>query len=240
MNLRVFNGSPRGLKSNTRILLNHFEKGFLAAGEHRFDVTLLLRERKPQEWLRNTREADVVLLAFPLYADAMPAIVKEYLEAISPLRDDEVKPTLMFLVQSGFPEAAHSRFVARYLEKVCRRLKVTHGGTLVRGGVEGIQVMPTWMTKKALLPEISKARISGKVISCAVAVAARVCHFPGRSTRTPHPAKGHSTSTVSAKREAAGTANNPSPQRASTQTMSGLIQKRAGGSSADLAMIAER
>mgnify|MGYP002725826336 CR=1 FL=1 len=148
MNLRVFNGSPRGLKSNTKILLDHFGEGFLAAGEHQLDGTLLLRERKPQEWLRNTREADVVLLAFPLYADAMPAIVKEYLEAISPLRGESQKPTFMFLVQSGFPEAAHSRFVARYLEKVCRRLGVTHGGTLVRGGVEGIQVMPPWMTKK--------------------------------------------------------------------------------------------
>lgn len=148
MHLRVLNGSPRGLKSNTKLLLDNLVESFQATGEHRVDVTVLLRERKPQEWLRVTREADVVLLAFPLYADAMPGIVKEYIEAVSPLRNDARKPTFFFLVQSGFPEALHCRHVARYLKKVCRRLGAPHGGTLVRGGVEGIQVMPPWMTRK--------------------------------------------------------------------------------------------
>jgi hypothetical protein len=147
MRLHVFNGSPRGLKSNTRLMVDQMCAGISATGAHEVGVTYLLREHKPQEWLRLTRQAEVVLLAFPLYADAMPGVVKEYLEALVPLRQDGYKPTFIFLVQSGFPEAVHSRSVARYLEKLCRRLGAPHGGTLVRGGVEGIQVMPPWMTR---------------------------------------------------------------------------------------------
>ena len=35
-----------------------------------------------------------------------------------------------------------------YLEKLCKRLGCGYLGTVIRGGVEGIQVMPPSMTKK--------------------------------------------------------------------------------------------
>jgi hypothetical protein len=53
-----------------------------------------------------------------------------------------------FLVQSGFPEAHHSRFVEKYLEKLTARLGGNYLGTVVKGGVEGIQIKPPSMTKK--------------------------------------------------------------------------------------------
>jgi NAD(P)H-dependent FMN reductase len=148
MRLLVVNGSPRGLKSNTRLLLDRLVEGFEGEGGEALEVLYLLRQREPALWLERVRSAEAVLLAFPLYADAMPAVVKELIEALGELRKTEGGPPFYYLVQSGFPEAHHSRFVARYLEKLCRRLGVRHGGTLVRGGVEGIQVMPPSMTKK--------------------------------------------------------------------------------------------
>jgi hypothetical protein len=89
-----------------------------------------------------------VLLAFPLYTDCMPGLVKEFIEDLRPLCGSSGLPPAMFLVQSGFPEARHSRYVERYLEKLTRRLGCEYLGTMVRGGVEGIQVMPPVMTRK--------------------------------------------------------------------------------------------
>jgi hypothetical protein len=55
---------------------------------------------------------------------------------------------MAFLVQSGFPEAHHSRFVERYLEKLARRLGAGYAGTIVKGGCEPVRLMPDSMNKK--------------------------------------------------------------------------------------------
>ena len=55
-----------------------------------------------------------------------------------------------FIVQSGFPEAKHSRYIEKYLDKLARRLEVDYMGTAIKGGIEGIKIQPKWMTKKTM------------------------------------------------------------------------------------------
>jgi hypothetical protein len=97
-------------------------------------------------------EADVVLLGMPLYTDSMPGLVMTYIEALAPrvaaARAGGANPTLAFLVQSGFPEALHSRPLERYLEKLARRLNSPCAGTIVRGFGEALQAMPDKANKK--------------------------------------------------------------------------------------------
>jgi hypothetical protein len=91
--------------------------------------------------------AGVVLLGMPLYIFAMPALVKAWIEAIEPvvpIAPAAPRPTLAFLVQSGFPEPAHSRPLERYLEKLARRLGCPYAGTIVRGSGEAHQARPDW------------------------------------------------------------------------------------------------
>jgi hypothetical protein len=52
-----------------------------------------------------------------------------------------------FLVQSGFPEGLHSRYIERYLEKLAARLGSPYLGTIVKGNGEGTRVMPADMTR---------------------------------------------------------------------------------------------
>jgi NAD(P)H-dependent FMN reductase len=147
MRLTIFNGSPRGLKSNTSILLDHFSEGFAAQGDHTVESAYLVQIKRSEQHLEMFQKADHVLLAFPLYWDAMPAIVKSFIELLEPLCGRKGNPDMDFIVQSGFNEANHSRYVEKYLEKLCVRLGCAYTGTVVRGGAEGIQVMPDWMTK---------------------------------------------------------------------------------------------
>ncbi len=76
----------------------------------------------------------------------MPGIVKAFIESLAPFKDRPDNPPLGFLVQSGFPEAAHSRFVERYLQKLAQRLGSPYLGTIVKGGAEGTRIMPENMT----------------------------------------------------------------------------------------------
>jgi len=147
MKLVVFNGSPRGEKSNTRLLLERFLAGFGRTAGNEAEVHYLNRVRGQEAFREAFAAADAALLAFPLYTDAMPGLVKEFIETLAPLCGRQGNPALGFVVQSGFPEAAHSRAVERYCEKLTRRLGCRYLGTAVKGGVEGIQIMPPNMTR---------------------------------------------------------------------------------------------
>lgn len=145
MKLAVFNGSPRA-KSNTSILLDQLIKGYEQAGGESYTLSMLKKRKDLQEHLQSFMEADTILIAFPLYVDSMPGLVKYFLEEIDQL--DSHGKKLGFIVQSGFPEAKHSEYVARYLDKFTRRIGAESIGIVLRGGVEGIQIQPPSMTKK--------------------------------------------------------------------------------------------
>ncbi|MEA2076292.1 MAG: NAD(P)H-dependent oxidoreductase [Euryarchaeota archaeon] len=153
MKLTVFNGSPRGKGSNTKILLEHFINGFMTTDGNTYELAYLNRVKESDDFIKLFRDAEQVLLAFPLYTDAMPAIVKTFIELLEPLCDKEGNPDIGFIVQSGFPEAIHSRYVERYLEKLAGRLGCRYKGTVIRGmgeiiRGEAIGAVPGWMNKK--------------------------------------------------------------------------------------------
>jgi len=144
----VINGSPRGKNANTQILLENVLEGYTSiSGEE--PLWHFLNTKKGRGAAAECfAKADLILLGFPLYTDAMPGIVKEFIESLAPLVGREGNPKMAFLVQSGFPEAHHSRFVERYLEKLTRRMGTPYAGTIVKGGCEGVRMMPEKANRK--------------------------------------------------------------------------------------------
>ncbi len=147
MKLVIFNGSPRNKKSNSGILINHFLNGYKQLINNEVPVYNLANRKQLGEHIKAYQESEIVLLFFPLYTDCMPGIVKEFFEQIYN-QDINQPPKIGFIIQSGFPEAVHSIYIERYLQKLAKRLKIDYLGTVIKGGVEGIQMMPDWMTKK--------------------------------------------------------------------------------------------
>jgi hypothetical protein len=123
-------------------LLEHFLRGFEAMDGNHFELFYLRRVKEMKAFKAAFAGAESVLLAFPLYTDAMPGLVKGFIEELEPFCGREGNPAIGFLVQSGFPEAIHSRYVERYLEKLSARLGCQYVGTIVKGGAEGIQSRP--------------------------------------------------------------------------------------------------
>lgn len=159
MKLTVLNGSPRERKSNTAILLGHFAEGFLETAGNSIETIFLIQERPGfEKALSAFREEERILLAFPLYVDAMPGSVKDFIEALADLKGTRPNLTLMFLVQNGFPETSHNRPVARYLEKLTNRLGCRYGGAILKGGCEGLDVQPPFLVDKvfSLFREIGR------------------------------------------------------------------------------------
>ena len=147
--LALFNGSPRGRKGNTPLMLEQFAQGFAtAAGAERpVETYHLVRMKETDAMVQAFAGAECALLGMPLYTDAMPGVAKHFIEALEPLVGRPNNPPLGFLVQSGFPEGLHSRYLERYFEKLAARLGSPYLGTIVKGGGEGTRRMPPSMTE---------------------------------------------------------------------------------------------
>jgi NAD(P)H-dependent FMN reductase len=148
MRLTVFNGSPRGKSGNTEILLQKVIDGFSTAAEADIQWVHLNNAKKRETADEAFASSDLILLGFPLYTDAMPGLTKEFIESLAPFIEKPDNPRMAFLVQSGFPESSHSRYVERYLEKLARRLNAPYAGTVAKGGCEGVRIMPPQMNQK--------------------------------------------------------------------------------------------
>ncbi len=146
--LTVFNGSPRGAKGNTPIMLREFLKGFMEREGNTFESCDLVHQKDLPAFAKKFSEAEAVLLGFPLYTDAMPGIVKAFIDELAPYTRESGGPPAAFLVQSGFPEAAQSRPIESYLENLAGQLGSPYLGTMVRGNGEGTRLMPDSWNKK--------------------------------------------------------------------------------------------
>ena len=141
--LTLFNGSPRGRRGNTPIFLREIAAGFSGPSETHH----LVRLKETQQMAQAFAKAECVLLGFPLYTDSMPGIVKHFIEALESLVGRADNPPLGFVVQSGFPESLHSRYVEGYLEKLADRLGSPYLGAIVKGNGEGVRIMPPEATQ---------------------------------------------------------------------------------------------
>lgn len=151
---RLFvNGSPRGRDSNSRLILSWIAEGMASAGVpeaiEAIETIDLARARELEAQREAFLSADEILMIMPLYTDSMPALVKRFIDSLADApRERLTGKKIAFVVQSGFPESIHGETLASYLKRLSVRCGWTNVGTVVRGGIEGIRIMPPGMTKK--------------------------------------------------------------------------------------------
>lgn len=147
MRLTVINCSPRiKAKSNTEIILEHFLRGYCENG-NTAEVWHLSDRNEWESAAKAFAEAEELLLAVPLYVENIPGVMMEFLEQLSP----RVKPARMsFILQGGFPEAAQLSCGKRFLEALPEKLGCTYGGTLIKGNMFGMRLVPEEFAKADL------------------------------------------------------------------------------------------
>ncbi|NLN45973.1 MAG: NAD(P)H-dependent oxidoreductase [Clostridiaceae bacterium] len=133
MRYLVCNGSPRGDNGFTSVLIRRFLAGLREAGAEA-DLLLLDHPARHAEAAAQLAKADVAVVFFPLYTDAMPGILMSFIEHLEPYAGGLSGLSLGFVVHSGFPEAVHCRAVERYLARLAALLGANYAGTAVLGG----------------------------------------------------------------------------------------------------------
>ena len=149
MQLTFINGSPRGTKSNTARLVDHFIKGFLENAGNTCEIEYLTRHRHSLPTLAEKfATAQNVIIGFPLYVDAMPGSVKKLFEILEPYMGKAKNTSLGFVIQCGFPETSHNRHVEKYCEKLSRNMGRRYLGAILKGGCEALDNQPGILTDK--------------------------------------------------------------------------------------------
>ena len=176
MHLVIISGTPRAKKaSNTHKIITQFRKGYEAGGNTA--EVHYLAERSRWEGIREAyRENSRILFALPLFVECIPGILMEFLETLEPCPAGEEK-TLSFLVQGGFAEASQLRCCESYLEKLPGYLNCQYGGTLIKGNMFGL----------ALVPEKSAAKMSAPFLEMGSAFARDGCFQKDKVTEFAKP-----------------------------------------------------
>lgn len=129
--------------------MDHFIKGFLETGDNSCEIEYLTKNRRSLRALAEKfAAAEDVIIGFPLYIDAMPGSVKEFFETLEPYMGKANNPALGFVIQCGFPETSHNRHIEKYCEKFSRRMDCRYLGSILKGGCEGLDVQPGFLTDK--------------------------------------------------------------------------------------------
>ncbi len=128
--LVIYNGSPRISGSNSTLILDKVVESL----GNKVEVRDLKERDKWEEWAGKFQNEKHVMFFMPLYVHAMPSHVMKFIEKLN-----KSQGSISFFIQSGFPESSQSHFLEAYFEQLALRLGRTYLGTVIKGGIEGLQ-----------------------------------------------------------------------------------------------------
>ena len=147
MSLIIFNGSPRGDKSNSHVITNWFMKGYQKS---EIKECFLFKFKQHDFFIEELNQYEECLFVFPLYADGMPGIVKSFYEKLIQRKELIENKRITFIIHSGFAEAVHLRPLEQYNEILAKRLGCIYSGTIIIPGSEGFRLMPDKMLRRKI------------------------------------------------------------------------------------------
>lgn len=134
------NGSPKpGVRSTSAVLAGHVLARMQERGWETACLTLtpgLLRPGGQEKLFQAAGQADLILMAFPLYIDTLPALATEALEqlAAAPLAGK----AMAILVNNGFPEARQNELAIAICARFARARGMAWAGSFALGAGEAL------------------------------------------------------------------------------------------------------
>ena len=133
-------GSPKSTGSaseslGTYLIAKLESGGFVTQTVH---IQTLVRSPQSQEALVElVKASDILVLAFPLYIDSLPAAVISALELIAQRRQSQIplkEQALLAIVNNGFPEAGQNSTAIAICRQFCHETGIQWVGGLSLGG----------------------------------------------------------------------------------------------------------
>lgn len=148
MNALLLVGSPRKGRSASKALGGYLLDQLAAyqvETDEAYVYSALKIEEQMQFLVATIAQADLVILAAPLYVDSLPAAVIRFLEILAQQLDDHPRPETQRLVaisNSGFPEAHQNDLALEIYRRFARETGFEWAGGLAMGAGEAIKGRP--------------------------------------------------------------------------------------------------
>lgn len=175
-NVLLLIGSPRGENSTSASLGNYLIEKLENLGmksERGFIHRLVNRPEKVQELFLMVNKSDLIILAFPLYVDSLPAPVIKAMELIKNEKDrikSSKSQTFVAISNCGFPESSQITIALEICQIFAKETGFMWKGGIALGGGEAVHGIPLnergGMVRnvKKGLDLVSEALIDGKDI----------------------------------------------------------------------------
>jgi len=138
-NVLLLVGSPKGSSSTSNslgdYLISRLEQLGLTIGKE-YIYKLVRKEEGQKKLLTKVEEADMIILAFPLYIDCLPAGVIKALELIADHRKskrDREKQEFAIIINCGFPETQQNNTAIAICKNFSREVGFEWRGALSLG-----------------------------------------------------------------------------------------------------------
>lgn len=123
--LTLINGSPKVKASNSYYFLKKISNEKILNLKFEF-----------QKVIDRVLISDTIVLAFPLYVDAPPSIVLEFLDYIIDNNIDLSSKKIYVIVNCGFREGEQNITAINIIKNWCRKVKIEYMGSLMIGAGE--------------------------------------------------------------------------------------------------------
>lgn len=139
MRIALINGSPKSGKNNSACLLRFFEP--LISKEHELFHYQVNRLPLAESDYSALCQMDALVLAFPLYVDALPSHLLRMLTELEPyMKAERTKEIVLYaIVNNGFFEGVQNRIAVSILQNWCARSGVRFGQAIGQGAGEMLQ-----------------------------------------------------------------------------------------------------
>lgn len=146
MKLTIINGSPRGKKSNSKVIAEWIKNPI--SNKMDVDTYYAAQIKNHKEIISSLENNQTILIVFPLYTDSVPYVLKVLLEEMDPLKHKMNNINIYYVVHSGFMGGAHCRAVEKYLVYFSKYMGFNYCGTAIKPSSEGLRMIPEFLLVK--------------------------------------------------------------------------------------------
>lgn len=134
--LMIVNGSPRAPRSHSKRYAELFSASYPGS-----TIYENITPNNHQDLCARMEEVSQLLVVFPLYADAIPVPLLNFLKFLE-AHPPRQKPTVSVLINCGFLEPEQNEVAVRMMRLFCRKNQYPFGSVLMIGSGEAILDTP--------------------------------------------------------------------------------------------------
>ena len=124
MKIGIINGSPRGKKSNSEILIKYLCS---LLEEHQINKYYLFSSKIHSEIKSEIHNADVLIFSFPLYIDSIPSSLLDMLLKFEEEKIVNSKTKIYCIANNGFFEGKQNQLAILQMKNWCQKTGVEWG-----------------------------------------------------------------------------------------------------------------